>query len=103
MKRSLPVSTSSVRTCGIVSREKAAQWVQVREKYSIAVTFASELPSVRSSMRGSAAQASGGPTLEAATTDSTVRRVRRIVDLYMWFLALAGGWSAGSRGAFGLV
>jgi hypothetical protein len=37
---SLPVSTKLGFTCGMVTLAKCAQWVQVSEKYSMAVTGA---------------------------------------------------------------
>src|ERR1700756_4018284 len=60
----------------MVSIEKAAQWVQVSEKYSLTVTFASGFPTKRSARVSSSAQA--GVTARAGTAVSRKRRDKRM-------------------------
>src|ERR1700733_4528878 len=85
MIRSLPVSTRFGFTWGIVTVPKYAQCVQVREKYSMAVTGALGEPIDRS-LKGEAAPEAllvaakaDGATTVAPTSDSRERRYKRII------------------------
>src|SRR6476620_5830829 len=64
-KRILPVSISSFFTCGNTSFWKWAQWGQVSEAYSITVTGAFGLPSIRSPSGPACINSSGDGTLSA--------------------------------------
>src|ERR1700722_15205654 len=81
---SLPVSTRFGFTWGIVTVPNSAQCVQVREKYSMAVTGALGAPIDRS-LKGVAALEellvsanADGATRLAPTRDSTERRYKRM-------------------------